>query len=181
MTTYECINSVDTQVKVNVLQRTKNKFMVCGLDNETVEFRRLNDLEVISAFSVPARCTICELTDGSFVSGSYEHHMKRWDIHGTVLQTFDHSGVKHVIELKSDIIVSGTSDSVKVWKVSTGECLQVSTHNPYRATLEKLSDDLFLFNSFKAMAREIVSRPFELYASQRWPSRLNRRCNYRPD
>jgi len=151
MTTYECIDSIDTQVKVYVLLRTKNKqFMVCGLGDDTVEFRRLNDLRVVvSSFKLPANGTICELTDGSFVSGSYKDRLKRWDIDGTVLQTFDHSGVAQVIELKNDIIVSGTADSVKMWRVSTGECLQVSTYWWYRAALEKLSDDLFLFNSYR--------------------------------
>ena len=70
----------------------------------------------------------CE--DGSFVSAAWKT-MKRWDEKGTVLQTFSgHSNyINRVIELNRDVIVSAQSKdtTVKMWKVSTGECLRTLT------------------------------------------------------
>jgi len=145
MKSYLCINIVRTLTKVNALTRTKSKqYIVCGLDNETVEVRRLGDLSIVSSFELPSKSTICELTDGSFVSGSIEDWLKQWDMHGTVLQTFDHSEVQKVIEVKNDIIVSGSSYDLKVWRVSTGECLHTfSQSSSFIVELEKLSEGLF--------------------------------------
>jgi len=155
MTTYECINTIVTQDKVKVLLLTKCKqFMVCGLDNNTVEVRRVNDLGIIvSTFKLPAKSTICELIDGSFVSGSYDSfEMKRWDIHGTVLQSFDQPGVQRVIELKSDVIASAAFQTITVWRVSTGERLRTSSDEKcFVSALERLSEDLLLFNSSRAI------------------------------
>ena len=77
--------------------------------------------------------------------------MKRWDEKGTVLQTFSgHSDfIRKVIELNRDTIVSASNDTtVKMWKVSTGECLRTLTlHSKRVYGLEKVKDGVFVSGS----------------------------------
>src|SRR5207245_2793411 len=116
------------------LLKTKEKSrFVCGLGNGTVELRRVSDLGVLSSFKIHRESeaveSICELEDGSFVSAA-ENTMKRWDDKGRVLQTFfGHShSIYRVIELNRDVIVSASKDTtVRMWRVSTGECLRTLT------------------------------------------------------
>jgi len=52
--------------------------------------------------------------------------LKRWNKEGTVLQTF-YGNMRYtvrVIELKTDVILSVALENMKIWKVSTGECLR---------------------------------------------------------
>jgi len=113
----------------------------------------MSDLGLISSFKIhnvdeKSVRSICELDDGSFVSTAF-WDMKRWDGTGTVLQIFyGHllNYINRVMELKRDIIVSASSDrTVKMWRVSTGECLRTLTLHSGRVTgLEKVMDGLFV-------------------------------------
>jgi len=132
------------------------KSLVCGLYNGTVEIRRVSDLELLSSFLLEhhacyAILCVCELEDGSFVSGSADQTLKNWDGTGKRLHTFiGHSkGVNRVIELKRDVIVSASNDStVKIWRVSTGECLKTLTiHSSSVYGLEKVKNGMFVSGS----------------------------------
>jgi len=102
---------------------------------------------------------ICELDDGTIVvAGSFD--LKRWDLtKRTVLQSFrghTEPTVK-VLKLKSDTIVSTAQDStVKIWKVSTCECVSTLVlHDVGVATdvLVKLKDGYFATGSRDRMIR----------------------------
>ena len=149
-TTCECLHTLPMDSAVCRLLKTKdNSRVVCGRYDGTVEVRRVSDLGVISSFSkihYESVYCICELDDDSFVSAAYIT-MKRWDVDGRVLQTFSgHSKtINRVIELNKDVIVSASDDTtVKMWKVSTGECLRTLTlHSNSVIGLEKVSDGVF--------------------------------------
>jgi len=151
MESYECINSIQLDFTVRAMLQTRSRlYIVCGSDNGTIEIRRSNDLRaVVSSFKFQTTVrTICELTDGSFVSGCEDTELKRWNRNGTVLQTFDHSNVLKVMELKSDVIVSATDANLKVWRVSTGDCLHTLNDSFSCIQLLKLSETLFLSNLY---------------------------------
>lgn len=113
--------------------------------------RRVSDLGVIITLKLHRRMdrlwSLCELRDGSFVTAAGKN-LKRWDEKGTTLQTFSgHSeDVRKVIELKSDVIVSGSEDfTVKMWRVSTGECLRtLSVCMDHVHGLVRVNDGLFV-------------------------------------
>jgi len=126
-----------------------------------VEMRRVNDLGVISSFKLHSKAVtcICELEDGSFVSGSLDNKMKRWDGSGRVLQIFHgHSKpITGVIELKRDVIMGSSVDNtMTMWKLSTEERLRTLTFPPSEGrdsvvfginVLVKLSEDKVLTSS----------------------------------
>jgi len=119
-----------------------------------IEIRRTSDLGIISTFNYhrrEIRC-ICELEDGSFVSGSDDGETVIWDESRHILQflTCGYSeAVYRVMELDSDIIVASSFDNtVKVWKVSTGQLLHTLTqHSELVHTLVRLSGDKFVTGS----------------------------------
>jgi len=85
--------------------------------------RRVSDLGVISSFKSPGVSCICELSDGSFVTGSDDGLLKRWREENieVVLQTFSRClGVRHVVEVNPDTIASWNLE-VQLWRISTGE------------------------------------------------------------
>jgi len=92
----------------------------------------MSDLGLLSSARMPSgrgvRC-ICELLDGSFVSGSYDQKIHRWNEEGKVHQTFiGHMGyVNQVMELKPDVMVSSGKDAIIMWTVSTGERCRIFT------------------------------------------------------
>jgi len=111
----------------------------------------MSDLSLISSFKIHSAevKSVCELEDGSFVSGSEDGVVKMWDNNGIVLQFFcGHSGgIYKVIKINSDTIVSASSDlTAKIWKVSTGECLHtLSFDDPLPGfELETISEDAFV-------------------------------------
>jgi len=120
-----------------------------------VEMRRTDDLGVvICSFKVhSARVwSICELEDGSFVSGSSDRTIKRWDGDGRLVETISgihSSSITRVMELKSDVIVALSRDIlVSIWKVSTGELLhELRLHSNSVRGLEKLSENKFVTSS----------------------------------
>jgi len=160
----ECVTTLQMDDGVCCLLRTKDKSrIVCGLEGGIVETRRVSDLGLISSFKLHSGSvsSVCELEDGSFVSASGnapdDEALKRWNEEGTVLQTFQgHSeGVYGVIELNSNTFVSsGGNTSLKIWEVSTGECLHTLTlHTSVVGALIKLSDGLFASGSWDRRLR----------------------------
>jgi len=88
------------------------------------------------------------MEDGSFISGSGDRTMKRWNgENGIVLQTFseNRNAIMRIIQLKSDVIVSGSlNKQLKMWKVSSGKCTRtMSLHSNQLYGLVKVSDGLF--------------------------------------
>jgi len=154
-TTCKCLSTLLMFSAVWSLLKKKSKSsFVCGMENGTIEIRRLSDLGLLSSFKMHSReiFSICELEDGSFVSGSHDKLLKRWDETGRVVQTF--SGHSHwiykVIELKNDIIVSASEDkTVKMWRVSSGECVRTLTQSHRVYGLVKLNDRMFVSGSRK--------------------------------
>jgi len=92
------------------------------------------------------------LEDGSFVSGSYGGALKRWSgDDGTVLQSFSgHSrNLCDVVKLKGDIIASSAGDeTLKMWRLSTGECLHSIVTNSFYWDLMTLSGGYFVAGAF---------------------------------
>jgi len=95
--------------------------------------------------------SICELEDGTFVSGSHDSRLKRWNQKGTTLQTYyGHSyRVLQVIELRSNTtIVSLSTDlTFKVWNTHSGECLHTMGDVNDVVGMVRLSNDLFVSGS----------------------------------
>jgi len=164
--TCECLCSFITSDSVRCMIRSKDKSLIlCGLKSGAIEMRRADDLDVISwkfefhseFTSAGAVWCICELEDGSFVSGSYGT-MKRWDVNGTVLQTFcgpiaGHHAFLIVMELSSDIIVAlSTNNTLTIWKLSTGKLL-LTIPTVHIRGIVKLSDDKFVTGSVDTTIR----------------------------
>jgi len=155
-TTCECLRSFSTHYGVFSLIRSNDGLRIlCGMFSGAVEMRRTDDLGVILASFKPHSGIIdciCELEDGSFVSGSTTKTIKRWDRNGMVLQTLSgHSDtVMRLIKLNSDIVVGSSRDStVTMWKVSTGQLLhKLTLHTDWIDGLMKLSEDKFVTASW---------------------------------
>jgi len=147
----ECLESIQMEEEVRCIIKTNNQHhVVIGLGSGTVETRRISDFDVISSFNLhhPASVLcVCELQDGSFVTGSDQADLKRWSEDGTVLQTFiAHTDfIEQVIESRPNTIVIYQTNGVIVWDVSTGNRLHdfgLSNDN-YIKTMTKLAPGLF--------------------------------------
>jgi len=128
VTTCKCLNSVavDDWMSNMIITKDRSK-LICRTVRESIEIRRSSDLSLLSIIRTGRGDCCCELKDGSFVSDS-ETELVRWNVKGSVIQTF--SGhfhyIHNVIELNdSDILVSSTRNDVRMWDVSTGECLRI--------------------------------------------------------
>jgi len=176
--TCECLNSIATLQIVRCMVITKNRLLVvCGLANGKMEIRRASDLsDLVSTFNTHAgwevNC-ICELEDGTFLSGSMDSSIRRWrPDDGTVLQTiYGHTRtVMSLIELKSNLVISASWDTtVQIWKLPSApapapsassasaskstaapkaKCLKTLTlHSDFVNGLTKLSEDTFASTS----------------------------------
>jgi len=157
----DVLDKISVESEVWSMLKTRNDLsLICGLKNGWIQVRRLSDLELVSSFEIHAgtapqswiKC-ICELKDGTFVSGAADNKLKRWDSKGgNVLQTFTgHSAaINKVISLKSNLIVSASGDkSIKIWSVSSGDCLHTlnSQHTDYVYGLVKLKNGHFASGS----------------------------------
>jgi len=146
--------SLHIGVTLSCLVVTKDKsIVVCGLMNGVIQVYRARDMIRISSFRAhrehgAIEC-VCELTDGTFLSGSYG--MSRWDKKGTRLQEFEGFSeyITDLIELKNDVIVSASGDkTLRMWQVTTEECLwAVRLHNRSIDRLVKLSKYNFIGSS----------------------------------
>jgi len=152
-TTCECLRSIETSAVLCMI-RTKNKLRIaCGEYDGVVEMRRISDLYVVSSFKVHS-CgvlSICELEDGSFVSGSNDETIKRWNDNGEVLQTLyvDSTTARVVLELQSDIIAAVYRNSeVAIWRVSTGQILSRLSHGYCTQEVVRLSRDNLVTASY---------------------------------
>jgi len=167
--TCECLRTESTRSCSTVSCMIKSKtaerpwLMVCGMSSGVIEMRRTSDIKVMSSFKLhdkDVRC-ICQLEDGSFVSGSFDTTIKRWyEKDGRVLQTFSgHLGIFHIVmELKSDIIITSTRDhTVTIRKVSTDECLRTIYHCESVTGMVKLSEDMFATSSGDKTIRVVNS------------------------
>jgi len=128
--TYQCLRTIQTEIDAWIMVITKDKSkLLCGLRTGNIEIWRTDDLVLVSTFSIHRGHTVscfCELEDGSFVTSAAEM-MERWNENGRVLQTFSghRNGINRVIELNRDVIVSAAGNELKMWNVSTGECLRI--------------------------------------------------------
>jgi len=183
--TCECLRFVFVIGAVHCLIRSRQSRFLCGTFTGGVEMRKVDDLggPLIHSFKVHSSAVncICELSDGSFVSGADNNPISRWDETGRVLQTFDgHSmSVIRVMELTRDIIVTSSWDTtVTVWEVSTGKNLhKLALHHGSVYGLVKLSEDKFVtgstdrtirvWNGIKGVCIETISRCSEIQAMTR--------------
>jgi len=169
--TCECLNTVSVMTgPVYCLLSTRDKrHLLYGTKVGAIETRGMSDLDQIvftskSIHSGPVYC-LCELMDGSFVSGSSDQTLKRWSIKNSNRQekelVLHRTFVGHkywvvkVIELNRHTIVSGSKDcTLRMWSQSTGACLSTipimigfthpSLFFSHVVGLKKLSGDMFL-------------------------------------
>jgi len=123
-----------------------NSKIAIGLSDGSVLLRKARDLseQIMRSklYSQPVAC-ICGLEDGSFVSGSYESTIERWNEKGTKLQSFrTKTAICDLIQLKSDIVLSWSHDRLSLWNLSTGTCFR--TLKMDICGVVKLSEDKFL-------------------------------------
>jgi len=151
--TLQCLNVIKFDTEVCCLVGTKDQSMVmCGLGDGRIEFRsRTTDLELKSTISLyddydDSIYCIYELRDGSFVSGTHSI-LKRCDATGAVIRNYlgHKQWINHIIGLKSDaVLVSADQYTIRMWDVSTGECLRILTdHTDAIRGLMKLSENVF--------------------------------------
>jgi len=161
---HRCINTV-LSTAYSMVKTKSNQSLVCGLQEGRIEIRRLDDLtSVVTQFELYTGdlrslvMSLCELSDGTFVSGSFSSHIKRWTDAGTTLQTFS-SGHEEpattIIELNSDnhIIVSVTATTLKIkmWDILSGACLHVLTTLQPIVGLVKLMEGHFAIGTEKSI------------------------------
>jgi len=132
MTTYQCINTLVVSSPLECMMKTKNNAtLVCGSRYGEIEIRRLSDLRIVTSFRAHSNMTscLCELEDGSIVSGAVGGELRRWDTSGRLLQAFLGGHTIHqVIEWKHNVILSGSGDcSIKLWNATSGDCLRTMT------------------------------------------------------
>jgi len=150
-TSCECLRTVEVASEVYALTKTRNgERIMCGLLDGSIEVRNTDGLGLIFVVNIHAiEVVFCirELEDGSFVSTSSDKTMKRWNDKGEVLQVFSGhvNSVLTVIQMTSDTIVSSGDRTLKLWKLSTGECLStIKAHADRIPGLFKLSKDKFV-------------------------------------
>jgi len=160
--TYECLSTFSVSSipysQMKPMRDGRKTTLIWGTDDGELEIRRLSDFSVITSLPSPDKpknyniLCICELEDGSFVSGAYGR-LWRCKVEAEsesiqVIQDFrGHSDwIIQVIELKRDVIVSASFDrTLRIWKVSTGECLhRLTLHTKGIYGLVKLSEDKFV-------------------------------------
>jgi len=147
-TSYQSLRTVNVYSEVYALTKTRNgERVLCGLLDGSIEVRNTDGLGLIFVVNTHARevvFCIRELEDGSFVSTSCDKTMKRWNDKGEVLQVFSGhvNSVLTATQMTSDTIVSSGDRTLKLWKLSTGECLStIKAHVESIPGLFKLSKD----------------------------------------
>jgi len=150
-TTRKCLYTVFVGSQVRCLTKAKfqtTELVICGLGNGSVQIRRGNDLGLVSSFPFHTEAVTCihELEDGSFVSGSLDGVLKRWNKEGVVLRSYAgvFGGVWGVVQLPNDVLVVASFDrALKVLQLTTGECLRSVSFSRTISGLVKLSSHQF--------------------------------------
>jgi len=127
----ESLHLVVVGNKIYHIMRTKDKkTIIVGLYSGVIEMRRASDLSLIKSLNelhVDPVNYVCELEDGSFVSGSHDMTLKRWSQSGLLLQThIGHTGwIYRIIELESNLLVTASFDrTIRMWKLPPRDLLQ---------------------------------------------------------
>jgi len=148
-TSCECIRTHSVKVQVSCMIKTRNgSSIVCGLNDGSVERRRLKRMRLVSSFAVHMGevVSICELSDRTFVSSaSNSNVIKRWNKKGRVLVSFDGhiSRIDMLMELRSNIVVSASEDgTMRLWNVASGHCICTIAAGTVTGLI-KLSEDTF--------------------------------------
>jgi len=153
--TCKCLHTMAMESLVYSLLKTKTtNLLLCGLGDGTVRVVRLIDYHSVDSISVgPLQPIywICELEDGTLCIAAWKE-LVIWDImKRRKLRTFKEAGswaITKVLEVKSDVIVSISDDRrLKIWRVSTGECLHNCEHQAGIYGLVKLKDGCFASGS----------------------------------
>jgi len=150
----QCINTIEIGSAVFCAIKARNESCVLfGLDNGRILTWNISSQSFVSSFKPHSDTVYCvvELEDGSFVSGSGDTTIKRWEKNGTVLQVLSghNDWVRKMIQLNSHVLVSASDDmTLKMWQISTAECLRTLTlHSSYIYGLINLSDKQHKFAS----------------------------------
>jgi len=163
----ECLRTIQTDymITAQVSISTNKNLLFYVRSDESVEFRRLRDFEVVfRAFDFEGSINrICQLEDETFIVVVGGLIMKQWDISQTLSsldyhdssssprQTIDKSiktfkghtkEIYDVKQIKKDLLVSLSADEIKLWSVSSGQCLR-SFYETMWNRLVKLSDGFF--------------------------------------
>jgi hypothetical protein len=101
-------------------------------DNSTVDYRTLENLQIISRLRIPGVSTIVkpanfDPTGKQAIVGGFDGALRLFDLrNGTILRTFrGHTGPIFEAQFvySGQRVVSSASDGIKVWDTSTGELL----------------------------------------------------------
>jgi len=158
--TLESLNSVavsrDT-VTCMVWNRDKTT-VYCGTTSGKIQRRTASKLQLESSYHHHFRgavTCICELSDGSFVSGGEDRYIYQWG-NGRVTEFEGHSWtITSLIELKEDVIVSASADNIlKFWRVSTVKCCKTVTLPLFAAG-----------PSYQSIRPQLVHLPMEMFAT----------------
>jgi len=172
-TTGECIEKIPMEVDSWCMVKSKNnESLVFGREDGRIEFRRINDLHKTTVnldiygkrdyyrglreqlHSVVVLC-VRELSDGTFVSSfGSQDTIIRWNDTGRLWQRLMaiRLSTSRIVELKSDIIVSGSYNIFQIWRLSTRTCLHTETLKEGRITgLVRLKEGIFVCGTEKSI------------------------------
>jgi len=164
LTSYELVKTHELKAAALCLKKTsfKPSTILCGLDDCTVELRRVGDLGLIRKLSLSFQpYFIHELADGSMVFGGFRGELQRWnrELESRLMGFFGHSFlVRQLVELKGGVIATASYRSLNMLTLSTGECFRTISAPTIDWTQQnivlyngsdmlKLSDDTFVTGS----------------------------------
>jgi len=162
--TRECISSFGSELSLEprmlLRRRTDKQIVVCATGTGLVYFFRVVRLDVTSLFRLRIHewyiTCLFEMDDGSFVSGSFDKALKRWNDKGEVLQSFPrHSScILGAIHLRDNIFVSASADDgLRLLKDDRLVTTCTEPIGPTVCGLVKLSDEMFVTASRNKVMR----------------------------
>jgi len=152
-TTGECrLPIVTSHVRCLLRLRNNDSTFLCGIGKDgccMVEMQ-LDNFEIVETLKHGDNMwCMCELSNGNVLSGGYGKMILEWNMKTkTVIRSFagHKRSVSELLELKDKTILSWSSDSetVKIWKDTTGKCLRTLKHPKSVSAVVELSDGTLL-------------------------------------
>ena len=126
LNSFECLNTLGNGKKVSFMCLISNHEIACGCDDGFINIWNLNSLDVRS-IKAHDNCVVCLKLIDTTKLASCSSRIKIWDLQTLkCIQTLDgHSNLICSLEsITNEFLLSCSEDqSVKLWNVNTGECL----------------------------------------------------------